>query len=248
MRHSWQRRIERAAELAARDATGAALLTEYRGLLGLQRDCYQTLGGRAETLTGAAEADLSILRACAARMIKDIPDRVAADLDVTDVDSILIDGWRGTSVSLLAKLVLQPYAERLVEANRPPSGRGRAGVNSACPRCGGPPQLSILQVPDAGGSGRLLYCAMCGTTWPARRLLCVSCGEEDERRLGYFHSPEFDHLRVDACDTCRHYVKTVDLTRLGVAVPVVDEVAGAALDLWARERGYEKVELNLVGL
>jgi len=54
-------------------------------------------------------------------------------------------------------------------------------------------------------------------------------------------------LRV-ACDTCGHYLKGVDLTRLGVAVPIVDEVAGAPLDAWAREHGYEKIELNLVGL
>jgi formate dehydrogenase maturation protein FdhE len=40
----------------------------------------------------------------------------------------------------------------------------------------------------------------------------------------------------------------VDLTRLGIAVPVVDEVAGASLDLWAREHDYQKIELNLVGL
>ena len=43
-------------------------------------------------------------------------------------------------------------------------------------------------------------------------------------------------------------MKSVDLSRLGLAVPLVDEVAGAPLDLWARERGYEKIELNLVGL
>ena len=75
-----------------------------------------------------------------------------------------------------------------------------------------------------------------------------SCGEEDERRLGYFHTAAFDHLRLDTCDTCRRYLKTVDLTRLGLAVPLVDEAAGASLDLWAREREYEKIELNLLGL
>jgi len=94
----------------------------------------------------------------------------------------------------------------------------------------------------------MLQCGTCFTTWPFRRVLCVHCGEDDERKLGYFHSDVFDHLRVDACETCRHYVKSVDLTRLGLAVPIVDEVAGAALDVWAHERSYEKVELNLVGL
>lgn len=41
------------------------------------------------------------------------------------------------------------------------------------------------------------------------------------------------HLRRVSC------VKSVDLTRLGLAVPIVDEIAGAALDLWARERGAQ---------
>ena len=79
-------------------------------------------------------------------------------------------------------------------------------------------------------------------------MVCASCGEEDDKQLGYFYTPDFDHLRVDACETCGHYLKTVDLTRLGLADPLVDEVAGASLDVWARERGYEKIELNLVGL
>ncbi|HKQ53166.1 MAG TPA: formate dehydrogenase accessory protein FdhE, partial [Pyrinomonadaceae bacterium] len=86
------------------------------------------------------------------------------------------------------------------------------------------------------------------TSWLFRRVLCANCGEEGPAKLGYFHSPEFDHVRVEACDTCKHYIKGVDLTRLGLAVPLVDEVAAAPLDLWAREHGYTKIELNLVGL
>jgi hypothetical protein len=33
-----------------------------------------------------------------------------------------------------------------------------------------------------------------------------------------------------------------------LAIPLVDEIAAAALDLWAVEHGYTKIELNLVGL
>jgi formate dehydrogenase maturation protein FdhE len=29
---------------------------------------------------------------------------------------------------------------------------------------------------------------------------------------------------------------------------VVDEVAGGLLDVWAAERGYRKIELNLLGM
>ena len=98
------------------------------------------------------------------------------------------------------------------------------------------------------GSGRQLLCASCLTLWNVRRVICPSCGEEEEKKLGYFRSPVFDHVRIDACDGCRRYLKTIDLTRLGLAVPLVDEVAAAPLDAWARDRGYEKIELNLLGL
>jgi formate dehydrogenase maturation protein FdhE len=40
----------------------------------------------------------------------------------------------------------------------------------------------------------------------------------------------------------------VDLIRLGHAEPLVDEIYSAPLDLWAREHGYAKIELNLVGV
>jgi formate dehydrogenase maturation protein FdhE len=39
---------------------------------------------------------------------------------------------------------------------------------------------------------------------------------------------------VDACDSCRRYLKNVDLVRLGLAVPLVDEIAAAALDAWVK--------------
>ncbi len=50
------------------------------------------------------------------------------------------------------------------------------------------------------------------------------------------------------CDTCKQYLKTIDLTKNGLADTVVDEIAAAPLDLWAREQGYSKLELNLVGM
>lgn len=91
-------------------------------------------------------------------------------------------------------------------------------------------------------------CSACLTIWPFRRVVCANCGEERPDKLGVFQSPAFDHVRIEACDTCWHYIKGIDLTRLGLAIPLVDEVAAAALDLWAMEQGYTKIELNLVGL
>jgi formate dehydrogenase maturation protein FdhE len=55
-------------------------------------------------------------------------------------------------------------------------------------------------------------------------------------------------VRVEACDTCRQYIKTIDLTKNGRAVPVVDKLAAIPLSLWAAENGYVKVSTNLLGL
>jgi FdhE protein len=55
-------------------------------------------------------------------------------------------------------------------------------------------------------------------------------------------------VRVECCDSCRCYIKTVDLTKSGLADPVVDEIASVPLDLWAQQQGYAKVQANLMQL
>ena len=58
---------------------------------------------------------------------------------------------------------------------------------------------------------------------------------------------QFAHVRVEACETCRTYINTIDLTKDGRAVPEVDELAAVPLTLWADENGYAKLERNLFG-
>lgn len=260
MGESWQRRIDRAAVLADAHAASRPLLVAYGELLRLQRDCDETLHRCGYRMTGSLERDLPALRVCVRPMLEAVatigPRPVAEEarriLDDAEpaVEAMLLTSWHASSGhGFIPKIVLQPYAQRLASMGVRPADRNLVYSKSVCPFCAGAPQLSILlSASDADGGGRQLVCATCFTAWPFGRILCAHCGEEDEHRLGYFHSPEFDHLRVDACDTCMHYLKTVDLTRQGNAVPLVDEVAGAPLDLWAIDHGYHKIELNLVGL
>ena len=59
---------------------------------------------------------------------------------------------------------------------------------------------------------------------------------------------QFSHVRVEACDTCSCYIKTIDLTKNGRAVPIVDELATIPLNPWAREHRYAKVQANILGI
>jgi len=53
---------------------------------------------------------------------------------------------------------------------------------------------------------------------------------------------------VEACRTCRRYLKSVDLRVTGLAVPLVDDVATPELDLWAADQGLEKITPNVLGM
>ena len=98
------------------------------------------------------------------------------------------------------------------------------------------------------GAARSLICSFCLGEWEFRRIACAHCGEEDHQKLPVYTANDFVHIRVECCDSCKVYLKAIDLTRNGRAEPVADEIASAPLDLWAVERGYGKLHPNLLGL
>lgn len=143
----------------------------------------------------------------------------------------------------LAWVYLQPYAEHLAERQKPVVLHG---TPFTCPLCGAKPIVGVLR-PEGDGAKKSLVCMLCAHEWNFRRLYCPSCGEEREPQLAFYSAPEIPHVRVDVCDTCHTYLKTVDLTKMGLAVPIVDELATTPLDLWAREHGYNKLQINILG-
>jgi FdhE protein len=262
MKDSWDRRIQRAEQLAAKSEATKELLIFYGQLLRVQKEVYENLRSRRGWLpSGILEEDLLVVRAKMTDLLRVVEAsgppalveearRLLQDSDEA-VNAMLLEQWRAPSdTQFFAKAFLQPYSRWLAESGAQPVDRDMERRESRCPFCGGLPQVSYLQTTEVGSEsgGRELICSTCLTSWPFRRVTCVNCGEQRPAKLGYFQSPVYDHIRVEACDTCQHYIKGVDLTRLGLAVPLVDEVAAAPLDLWAHEHGYTKLELNLVGL
>jgi len=144
---------------------------------------------------------------------------------------------------LLARVLIEPYAELLAANQQAQQG---AAAGNLCPKCGGRPVVGVLRIEGDGGK-RFLLCAFCATEWEFRRIYCAYCGESREESLPVFVAEKFPHIRVEACDTCRHFIRTVDLTKDGNAVPVVDDLAAIPLALWAEESGYQRIHGNLLG-
>jgi FdhE protein len=149
----------------------------------------------------------------------------------------------GTFGHFLSRAFLQPYAE--LRAARISRALSESTV-SLCPLCGARPLLGVLR-PEGDGGKRFLVCSFCSQEWEFRRILCAACGEEAEQKLPVFVAEKFPHIRVEACDTCRHCLRTVDLTKYGNAVPMVDDLAAIPLGLWAEEYGYQRIHPNLLG-
>ena len=143
----------------------------------------------------------------------------------------------------LARAILQPYAE--YRAALTPQAPMVMTVR-VCPVCGARPLLGVLR-PEGDGGKRFLLCSFCSQEWEFRRILCPTCGEEAEGKLPVYVAEQLPHIRVEACDTCKFYLRTVDLTKDGHAVPLVDDLAAIPLSLWAHEHGYSRLQPNLLG-
>ena len=256
----WDKQIERADFLAGESSGSKDLLKFYAQLLRAQKEIYESFRGRTHWLpSGDLENDVTVVQSTMSGLLQRVarngPESLAGEAQAllnTESNTLaeeLLNYWHSPSdTQFFAKSVIQPYACWLAETSITPVGRELAGGERTCPFCGGKPQVSFLKSREAESGNRDLLCATCLSSWEFRRVVCANCGEERPAKLGYFHSPEFDHIRIEACDSCKHYIKGIDLTRFGLAAPLVDELYAAPLDLWAREHGYTKIELNLIGL
>ena len=102
--------------------------------------------------------------------------------------------------------------------------------------------------PDAESGFRYLACSLCGLEWNVNRIFCPSCFEEDPAKLPSFQSDAYPTVRIEACETCRRYVKSIDMTIDARPIPEIDELLSLSMDLWAVDEGYTRIEPGMAGL
>jgi len=255
--------MDRAAELAERNPWAREVLAFYSRILEFQRKICE----RTQVPDGTASAEQARLRGALnlEEAVRNFPDLVAVvrkngppklaeqacrlrDSSVLEIREML-ERWMAATEhnedgsSFFARVLLQPQAERLAQSGA--FGREQVAGNK-CHYCQSDPQLAVIR-PEGDGGKRLLLCSLCQSEWEFHRILCPACGEEHNEKLPRYSAAGIAAVRVEACDVCKHYLKSIDMTVDGLAVPVVDEIATAPLDLWAAEQGYRKIQMNLMG-
>lgn len=117
------------------------------------------------------------------------------------------------------------------ELNSDSWGRG------ICPVCGSLPYLSFLGE-EAGK--RSLLCSFCGYPWRTERLFCPFCGNKNQATLQFIFAEGEESCRIDLCDQCHQYIKTIDLRVLQVSDPFLEDLATLHLDFLASKKGYHR--------
>jgi len=246
---SYETRIERARELAGRYSFAREILTFYQQVAAFQQKVYEYLAAfpldhnlNIELVLPWFPQFLASVRLTGPQALSQSADELARQ-NPSQWSILLTSYWSGSSLSphdtFFARAFLQPYAEQLASTSPRQGSR-------LCPVCGRKPVAGVLREKDLGAK-RSLVCSLCATEWHFDRLACPSCGETSAEAISVYTSDPFDNVRVNTCQTCKTYIKTVDLTKNALAVPMVDEIASIPLDLWAQEQGYKKLEMNLLG-
>lgn len=105
-----------------------------------------------------------------------------------------------------------------------------------CPCCGSWPLLAELR---GLVQFRRLRCGLCAADWSFDRLACPYCGGRDPAMLGYLQAGDDPSARLDTCEACRGYLKSISrLTPHTSPGLLVADLATVHLDLIARDRGY----------
>jgi FdhE protein len=251
---SWDRRIARANELSKTHSAVSELLGFYQSLARFQKSVYQSIAASSEHDVGALVPHFSGLLKLIEEAGSPVLKAAAEELEQASTEErldLLVAVWQheveshqlSAEHAFFANALLQPFAEYLAER----TNSATEASPPLCPFCGSKPQVAVLR-PEGDGARRFLLCSLCATEWLFRRVICPNCAEENKEKLPIFLAQEFDYVRVDACDTCRTYIKSIDLTKNGNAVPMVDELATVSLNLWAQENNYQKLQPNLFGV
>lgn len=259
---AFERRAARAEALAPGSRTAEEPFRFAAGLYRVQRrlaTAVEAAHGR-RPLCGRLQTDLDSFQHGLAEALRFVAEsgplalaeeaRARGRDEASVARSRLLVFWSGDSEPgegyYLSRALLRPYVEVLRGLGIAPDRVHRSGE---CPFCGGAPWIAARRSEsDADGARRLLGCALCGEEWPFGRIRCPCCFEEDPTRLPSFRSETYPTVRIEACETCRRYVKSIDLTVDARAIPEVDDLVSLGMDLWAQEEGYARVAPGLAGI
>lgn len=91
-------------------------------------------------------------------------------------------------------------------------------------------------------------CSFCWHPWSGKRVFGPFCENRDSKTQHYFYNEEEKEIRVDLCDSCKKYLKTLDSRETEHMIYTsLEQIASLHLDYKAKEKGYESgIQLHML--
>jgi FdhE protein len=144
-------------------------------------------------------------------------------------------------LTMLLFLISKPYFLGLRDVCR----RGaRIWEEGRCPVCNAQPSLSWV-----GEDGRRqISCSFCATVGYYERTGCVICQNNNKPKQNVFLFEGEEGFRVNTCDECKSYIKTIEGGLLFSTGPDVADLMSLPLDIVVQEKGFQRRSPNPIGM
>lgn len=113
-----------------------------------------------------------------------------------------------------------------------------------CPVCNAVPSLAFIKEEE----GKTLSCSYCSSRGTWHRIGCPHCQSRDAKKLEIIEVEQEKGFRIDLCNECKSYLKTMDEGLLGEYTPELLDIISLPLDILAQGRGYKRRSPNPIGM
>ena len=199
----------------------------FSAICNLAEEANPKLAADAETILNAVDKVIKPGELFSGLLTGDdaLYQRIADELDIA-----------GNTLSFISYNSLKPSLSTCADQLSSYLSKDEPWLKGYCPICGSPPVLSILK----SGGDRALICSFCWHPWSVKRVYCPFCENRDSKTQQYFYNEGEKEFRVDLCDSCKKYVKTLDSREIERMVyPPLEQISSLHLDFKAKEMGYE---------
>ncbi len=146
---------------------------------------------------------------------------------------------------MLVQAAMTPSLERVAEELESRIDHTATWAHGHCPTCGSMPIMTDLREKEGF---RYNICGFCHGEYRVTRLQCPFCLEKDTAKLEYYEAKEEPGLRINACKTCKMYIKQTDFRNLDrKALPLIDDLESLTLDVVARDKKFKRPTLSAWG-
>ncbi|MCL5977683.1 MAG: formate dehydrogenase accessory protein FdhE [Nitrospirae bacterium] len=113
-----------------------------------------------------------------------------------------------------------------------------------CPVCSAKHSLGSIDEENK----RKLFCSFCGASGYYKRIGCPVCRSSDTSKLNIITLEDEKGFRIDTCDSCDSYVKTVESGLINELNPDVADLVSLPLDIIAQGKSYKRHSPNPIGM